>query len=87
LTATDWTELGRRLGAPGVEMRTDPGIGTALLASVAVGLLWAQGGVFRSVAGIFLLVAVATPGPEGKSLLQIVVEDLRGFLTVWTGKG
>jgi hypothetical protein len=64
----------------------DPGVGKALLASVVVALLWSQGGVLRTVAGMFLLVAIATPGPDGKSLLSIVIEQLRGMLAIWSGR-
>jgi len=88
VTTTDWMDLGRRLGAPGVEtVKTDPGVGKALLASAVVALLWAQGGILRSLAGVFLLVALATPGPDGKSLLSIIVEQLKAMLSIWTGKG
>jgi hypothetical protein len=86
MTTTSWMDLGRRLGAPGVDgMRRDPGAGRALLAAVVVGLLWAQGGALRTVAGLFLLVALATPGPDGKSLLQVSVEQVQSMLAIWTG--
>jgi len=52
-----------------------------------VGALWAQGGALRTVAGLFLLVALATPGPDGKSLLQISVEQVQSMLGFWTSKG
>jgi hypothetical protein len=68
-------------------MRTDPGTGRALLAAVVVGLLWAQGGALRTIAGLFLIVALATPGPDGKSLLQVSVEQVQSMLGFWTSKG
>jgi hypothetical protein len=61
-------------------------VGRALLASAVVALLWSQGGILRTLAGVFLLVAIATPGPDGVSLLAIVLEQLRGMLGYWTGK-
>lgn len=79
----DWHTTGVKLGAPGV-MRRDPGIGRVLLSAALVGILWAQGGILRTFAGAILLAAVALPGPDGKSLLQLASEGLRSLVEIWT---
>jgi hypothetical protein len=81
-----WSDVGRQLGAPGVEGRNrvrDPGVGRALLGALIVGALWAQGGLWRTLAGAILIAAVAAPGPDGKSLLQLSAEGLRSLLSIW----
>lgn len=62
----------------------DPGAGRAAIAALVVAALWAQGGAWRTVAGAILLTALATPGPEGKSLLTIAAEQLRSVWEIWT---
>lgn len=85
MTTAEWVDFGRRIGAPGVDaMRKDPGVGKALAASAVVALLWAQGGWSRKLAGVFLLVAIATPGPDGKSLLRVAADQLQGMLHIWS---
>lgn len=78
-----WANTATRLGVPG-SRRRDPGIGRVLLSAAVVGILWAQGGVLKTFAGVILLAAVAMPGPDGKSLLQLTSEGLRSLLEVWT---
>lgn len=81
MTDSDWTREGAKLGAPGVPR--DVGAGRALIAALIVGVFWAQGGVLRTLAGAILIAAVAVPGPDGRSLLQIGAEGLRALIKVW----
>ena len=83
MSSEEWTDMGMKLGAPGISKR-DPGIGRVLLSAVIVGVLWAQGGTARTLAGAILLAAVALPGPDGKSLLQLTAEGLHSLLGIWT---
>ena len=79
-TESNWQDVGRRLGAPGVGIMQDPGVGRALLFAFLVGLAWAQGGAWRTLAGLLLLAYIAKPGPDGKSLLTVVVDGVDALL-------
>lgn len=74
-----WTDVGRKLGAlPGAGR--DPGPGRALLAAAIVGVLWAQGGALRVVAGMVLAAVLLSRGPDGKSMLQVLSEGVQALL-------
>ena len=79
-TTESWAAVGRRLGAPGVTTMSDPGFSRTLLFAFLVGLAWAQGGAWRTLAGLLLLAYIARPGPDGRSLLTTVVDGAQALV-------
>ena len=46
----------------------DRGLWAAIVSAVVVGVLWAQGGAYRSASAVILLAALLKPGPDGVSV-------------------
>jgi hypothetical protein len=60
----------------------DPGPGRAAIAAIILGILYAEGGVFRAFSSLIILAILITrPAPGQPSVLQGLIEYINNGLT------